>query len=67
MYEANLKKGTGKMFKISAQNLTQEPNDKIHAERKRKKDEGDPKRDHCKMREEVQVGKLENVLYDLHS
>ena len=49
MFEANLKKVTGAMFNIFAQNLTQEANDKIHAERKRKKDEGDPKRDPCKM------------------
>ena len=51
MYEANLKKVTGTMFNIFAQNLTQEANDKIHVERKRKKDEGDAKRDQCKMRE----------------
>ena len=64
MFEANLKKVTGAMFNIFAQSLTQEANDKIHAERKRKKDLGDPKRDQCKMRE-VQVGKLGNVLQDL--
>ena len=51
MFEANLKKVTGAMFNIFAQNLTQEANDKIHAERKRKKDEGDPKRDQYKMSE----------------
>ena len=50
MYEANLKKVTGTMFNIFTQNLTQEANDKIYAERKRKRDEGDPKRDQCKMR-----------------
>ena len=51
MFEANLKKVTGAMFNIFAQNLTQETKDKIHAERKRKKDQGDPKRDQWKMRE----------------
>ena len=51
MFEANLKKVTGAMFNIFAQNLTQEANDKIHAERKHKKDECDSKRDQCKMRE----------------
>ena len=51
MFEAYLKKVTGAMFNIFAQNLTQEANDKIHAECKRKKDEIDPKRDQCKMRE----------------
>ena len=51
MFEAYLKKVTGAMFNIFAQNLTQEANDKIHAESKRKKDQGDPKRDQCKMRE----------------
>ena len=49
MFETNLKKGYRN--NVFAQNLTQEANDKIHAERKRKKDEGDPKRDQCKMRE----------------
>ena len=49
MLETNLKKGYRN--NVFAQNLTQEANDKIHAERKRKKDEGDPKRDQCKMRE----------------
>ena len=47
MFEANLKKVTGAIFNIFAQNLTQEANDKIHGERKCKKDEGDPKRDLC--------------------
>ena len=51
MFKANLKKVTGTMFNIFAQSLTQEANDKIHAERKRKRDERDPKRDQCKMRE----------------
>ena len=51
MFEANFKKVTGTMFNIFAQNLTQEANEKIHAERKRNKDEGDPKRDQCEMRE----------------
>ena len=47
MFETNLKKGYRN--NVFAQNLT--ANDKIHAERKRKKGEGDPKRDQCKMRE----------------
>ena len=51
MFKANLKKVTGTMFNIFLQNLTQEANDKIYAERKRKRDEGDPKRDQYKMRE----------------
>ena len=51
MFKANLKKVTGTMVNIFVQNLTREGNDKIHAERKRKRDERDPKRDQCKMRE----------------
>ena len=51
MFKANLKKVTGTMVNIFVQNLTREANDKIHAERKRKRDERDPKRDQCKMRE----------------
>ena len=51
MFDANLKKATGTMFNVFAQILTQEANDKIHAERKHKKDEGDRKRDQCEMRE----------------
>ena len=47
MFKANLKKVTGTMFNIFAQNWTQEANNKIYTERKRKKDEGDPKRDQC--------------------
>ena len=47
MFETNLKKGYRN--NVFAQNLTQEANDKIHAERKCKKDEGDPKRDPCRM------------------
>ena len=39
------------MLNVFAQILTQEANDKIHAESKRKKDQGDPKRDQCKTRE----------------
>ena len=39
------------MFNIFAQNMVREANDKIHADSKRKKDEGDPQRDQCKMRE----------------
>ena len=49
MFKANLKKVTGTMFNVFAQILTQEANDKIHAESKRKKDQGDPKRDQCKI------------------
>ena len=51
MFKANLKKVTGTMFNIFAQSLTQEANDKIHAERKRKRGERDPIRDQCKMKE----------------
>ena len=47
MFEANLKKVTGTMFNLFAQNIVRKANDKIHAERKCKKDEGDPKRDLC--------------------
>ena len=49
MSETNLKKGYRN--NVFARNLTQEANDKIHAERKHKKDKGDPKRDQYKMRE----------------
>ena len=51
MFKANLKKVTGTMVNIFVQHLTREANDKIHAERKRKKDLGYLKRDQCKMRE----------------
>ena len=66
MFKANLKKVTGTMVNIFVQHLTREANDKIHAERKRKRDERDPKRDQCKNeRDEVEVGKLDNVLHGL--
>ena len=41
------------MFNVFAQILTQEANDKTHAESKPKKDQRDPKRDQCKMREKM--------------
>ena len=53
MFKANLKKVTGTMVNIFVQNLTREANDNIHAERNRKRDERDPKRDQCKMKEKV--------------
>ena len=66
MFKANLKKVTGTMVNIFVQDLTREANDKIHEERRHKRDERDPKRGQCKNeREEVQVGKLENVLHGL--
>ena len=52
-FKSSLKKVTGTMFNIFAQNIIRETNDKIHAERKRsqKKSEEVQKRDQCKMKE----------------